>query len=515
MVNFQLLRVMGYKSATIALCGLITCFSCLGQNSYLGNTISFGDVLRVGLENNYNIRLSKSSAEQIRGSLQNAHGHLNPYLDLTNIDNNGTDPTITYGTYRQANASFVVPTSYGVYFSAGFGAERLAMLIPKQIVNISGYWGGITLPILRGLGKYNTTNASIFALKDYYQSKKYSLSDDVVKYVRDVAAAYVQYQTALSIYNVRQKDVEESGRYERFIQELIQHNQIAAVELDRAQSFIYGYKEKLIDAKNNLYNAYYLLNKIEGNEKRDLAGVNDNLPICTDSITDPNLISIKSMNNDILTQADSLIEKSTYMKSLEYNQMGAEMEMKGAKNALMNQLDLGVRYYHYGAELNQPESEFSNTFNSPYPGQSVYITLAYHLPIKNEINRGEYLNRTANYEYQKEMMEKTKYEANNGIISLISNLNNLIQLYKSNRELAGYQQKTYENEFKKYKLGAASQLDIISAYQDFAETRAQSYQLAYNIYSNVVQLKYLIGTLPTEKTELERSDLLDIISISR
>jgi outer membrane protein TolC len=90
----------------------------------------------------------------------------------------------------------------------------------------------------------------------------------------------------------------------------------------------------------------------------------------------------------------------------------------------------------------------------------------------------------------------------------------LLKLYKANQELSVYQKKTYENEFKKYKLGSSSQLDIISAYQDFAESRVSAYQLEMNIYSSIIQLKYLIGKLPAEKTELERSNFTDILDIS-
>src|ERR1019366_2040213 len=102
-------------------------------------------------------------------------------------------------------------------------------------------------------------------------------------------------------------------------------------------------------------------------------------------------------------------------------------------------------------------------------------------------------------ETQRNYLEKNKYQASNGVVNLISDLNHLLQLYYSTNELEKIQNKTYINEQKKYKLGAASQLDIISAYRDFSETRVQGYQIEYSIYSNLLQLKYLTGQLPYEE----------------
>ena len=124
---------MSYKSFIISFFSLATGVACFGQTNYLSDTVSFNDVIRVGLLNNYNIKLSNATLEQFRGSYMNAHGRLNPYLDVTADDNSGNDPTLTYGNYKDVNASFVVPTSFGAYFSAGGGLEReVYLLAPVQ-----------------------------------------------------------------------------------------------------------------------------------------------------------------------------------------------------------------------------------------------------------------------------------------------------------------------------------------------------------------------------------------------
>lgn len=499
--------------ATVAAC--IWCsllaFSSEGQEM---SVCSFSDVLRAGLEKNFSIRLSELQVESMRGRVVNTYGTINPYLDLSLNSNAGKDPTLTYGDYKKFNASFVLPTRHGINYTTGFAMSRIAQLetpSPDLMINTSGAWVGANVSLLRGLGYYNQANAGILAVNRYYAAQKAALSDQVLRYVRDVSIAYLQLQKNVRIYEARSEDQKEAEAYLKYIQEMIAYNEIPAAEINRAQAFLIGYNEKKIDAENEVVNSLNNLYQQLGIANR---AAFDQVPACSGLFPEPTLLPARQDAEKILANVDNIIQHTIYYKSLSESSAGAAIEMKSAENMKRHQLDLDMRYYYFGSTFNQGEDKFFETLSSTLPGGSFNVTLSYRLPFQNQYYRGQYISKLADYESRLTQAEKTKFEAATAIKNLLNNIRNLENLYKYARQYAEVQNKTYRDEMKKFRLGSANQLDIISAYETFADARINSYELAYNIYNATFQLKYLIGDLPKDQAELEGIDIMKMSVIT-
>lgn len=471
---------------------------------------SYNEALKIGMEKNFNIKLSRLDLEAIRGQAMAAGGQLNPYLDMKINTNSGKDPTFTYGPSKTFNTSLVLPTRYGIYYSTGLTFSRVTDLepaAPSLLTSTSGLWVGANISLLRGSGRYNNLNIGILATDRYYSAKKAAFSDEVMRYIRDVTTTYVLFQKDIRVYKARLDDLNEATKYQKFIEELISHGELPSVEIKRAMAFAIGYQQKKTDAENQVINSLNKLYQLlgEGNQP-----VYKGVPECTENLPDPQQFPSSQIVSNILTNTDALIKRTPYYKSLEDASAGAQIEMKGAENLKRHQLDLDLRYYYYGTTVNQPARQFFHTFSSSTPGPSFNVTLSYRFPFQNQVSKGQYITKLADYQSRSTEAEKTKFEATTSVRNLIDNFRNLTNLFKYARQYADVQNRTYQDELKKFRLGTSNQLDIISAYETFAEARVNSYEFAYNIYYTTFQLKYLIGDLPKEQEELENTNLSKI-----
>jgi outer membrane protein TolC len=199
---------------------------------------------------------------------------------------------------------------------------------------------------------------------------------------------------------------------------------------------------------------------------------------------------------------DSMLVNTPYYKSQEMITSSSQIAANAAKHNKLNELTLDAKYFLFGSTAYQPVSDFNQTFSSSSPGPSFNLTLSYKLPFKNEERKGEYIARLSAFESNKTQLEKVNFESKYQVLKLLGDLNILIPLFKSQVELADIEEKTYQNEVQKFKMGASTQINIINTYMDYNTAMLNVENGRQSIMIRIINLKYLLGDFPTSTEQL-------------
>ena len=445
------------------------------QQLFNYDSLSIFRVLQFGLETNFDIRLKKQVLGESQGQLTSSKGAFNPQLTLNTYGYLGTDPAVTFMNSYYLTGQLLVPTRLGIKFYTGFKLSTETEIISgvpdycpstNMPVNASGMWAGITMPLLRDLGKHNINNVAFLSTLMMNKAQNISFSDEICRFIKNTLTYYYnayQRTRVLRILKVANKDAKD---YVSDVKAMIADEQIAQAEIYRAQAYEYNINQQYSEARNQVTNSLY----------------------------------------DLI---DSMVVNTSYYKSHELATSAKMIEMEGAKYNKLNDLNLDLRYLYFGTTSYQPFSDFNQTFSSGSPGSSVNLTLSYKIPFKNEERKGEYLTRLSSYEFNKIQLEKLKFDSRMQVFQLLSDLGHLIPIYKNQVELSILEKKTYDNEIHKLKMGSSTQINVINTYMDYNTALLNVETGRQAIITKVIMLKYLIGNFPASSDQLLRYNLWD------
>ncbi len=485
------------------------------QQLFNYDSLSIFRVLQFGLETNFDIRLKKQVLGESQGQLTSSKGAFNPQLTLNTYGYLGTDPAVTFMNSYYLTGQLLVPTRLGIKFYTGFKLSTETEIISgvpdyfpstNMPVNASGMWAGVTMPLLRDLGKHNTSNVAFLSTLMMNKSQNVSFSDEICRFIKNTLTYYYNvYQRArvLKILKEANKDAKE---YVSDIKAMITDEQIAQAEIYRAQAYEYNINQQYSEARNQVTNSLYDLITSIG-MKGTLS--TSHLPLFLDSLPDPGSFPVERYGKYIIKNVDSMVVNTSYYKSQELATTATMIEMQGAKYNKMNDLNLDLRYLYFGTTAYQPFSDFNQTFSSGSPGSSVNLTLSYKIPFKNEERKGEYLSRLSSYEFNKVQLEKLKFDSRMQIFQLLSDLGHLIPIFKNQVELSILEKKTYDNEIHKLKMGSSTQINVINTYMDYNTSLLNLETGRQAIITKIIMLKYLIGDFPANSDQLLRYNLWD------
>lgn len=485
------------------------------QQKFNFDSLSVNRVVQVGLESNFDIRIRKQIVGESLGQLTQAKGAFNPQLSLSTYGFYGTDPTVTFKDSYYLSGQFLLPTRMGIKVYSGFKLSTETEIISgipdvfpstDMPVNASGVWAGLSMPLLRDLGKYNSRNIVFQSSWLLNNAQNVSFSDEICQFIKNTLIHYYDVyllERKLQILSEADADAKE---YLADIQDMITNEQLAKAEFYRAKSYEFNISQQFAVAKNQVENSLYNLYTLLGMEGR--LSVTDP-PVFLDSLPDPATFSMDGYMAYILENIDSLVNNTYYYKSQELEASAAQLEMDGAKHNNLNELDLDLRYMYFGSTAYQPFSDFSQTFSSGSPGSSVNIMLSYKLPFKNEERKGEYVAKLSSYEFEKAQLEKLKFDAKMQIYQILNDLDYLLPLFRNQVELAGFEQLTYDNESQKLKMGASTQINVINTYMDYNTALLNVESCRQTILTRIITLKYLTGDFPTGTDQLLQYNLWD------
>lgn len=478
------------------------------QQFFNYDTLSTYKILQKGLEENFSIRLKKHVVEQSRGQMVISGGFLNPQLTLGTNQYFGTDPAVTYKDSYSLNGQLLIPTRVGIKFFTGFKLSTETDIIsgvPEYFpttympINESGMWAGVSMPLLRDFGRNNSSNANLLSSVMINKAQNIAFTDEICQFIKNSLISYYNVYQRVKIFRILSDADEDSRQYLSDIQSMIDNEQMPKVEIYRATAYQLSISQQFLLSRNDIVNSLFDLITAIGTKGIQTPG---KLPVFLDSVPDPASFGWEKYAAYVYKNMDSMLVNTPYYKSQEMLTSSAQIAANAAKHNKLNELTLDAKYFLFGSTAYQSVSDFGQTFSSNSPGPSFNLTLAYKLPFKNEERKGEYIAKLSAYESNKTQLEKVKFESNFQVLQLLSDLNVLIPLFKSQSELADLEEKTYQNEVQKFKLGASTQINIINTYMDYNTALLNVEASRQSIMSGIILLKYLIGDFPTTTEQL-------------
>jgi outer membrane protein TolC len=482
--------------------------SVKSQQFFNYDTLSTFKILQKGLEENYSIRLKNHAVEQSRGQMVSARGFLNPQLTLGTDQYYGTNPAVTYQDSYSLNGQLLIPTRIGMKFFTGFKLSTETDIIsgvpdvfPSTYmpINESGMWAGVSMPLLRDFGRNNSSNANLLSSVLINKAQNIAFTDEICQFIKNSLASYYNTFQRVRIFNILSEADADARQYLSDIQLMIDNEQIPKVEIYRATAYQINISQQFLLSRNEIGNSLFDLITIVGTK-----GMNtpEKPPVFLDSVPDPASFPWEKYSAYVYQNMDSMLVNTPYYKSQEMITSSSQIAANAAKHNKLNELTLDAKYFLFGSTAYQPVSDFNQTFSSSSPGPSFNLTLSYKLPFKNEERKGEYIARLSAFESNKTQLEKVNFESKYQVLKLLGDLNILIPLFKSQVELADIEEKTYQNEVQKFKMGASTQINIINTYMDYNTAMLNVENGRQSIMIRIINLKYLLGDFPTSTEQL-------------
>lgn len=468
----------------------------------LDKKLSLKQVLKAGIENNFSLKLKKSEIRLFEGRAQTSKGRFNPFVNINLKSNNGNDPTITYSDMYNAETEFVLPTKFGVSFYTGFDITKETILEPAKMTNnIAGGFIGFNLPLLKFGGNYSS-GADYDGAMLRLTAESTAFSHQITEFIRDAATSYlVLYQDA-SIFRLLEKRLRFIKEYRDNIELLIKNEQIPRAEILRADAIYNKVLIGVTDSEKSLQESYYKLFKLLGYE-RTLEMMR--VPVFEDDEPNFNESYFNAFADELLKNSDSLIKNRLDYLSAEQRKSGIKRELEGAANQKHHDLDFGVAVNYFG--YSRGNSEMFSTMTGKFPGPSITLSLKYKFPFQNDSYEGAYIQKLAEFESERIGQEQLAFEVKNLMISSARNLIFYTRLSSAQITNVDLYRKTYLNEHEKFKMGLATQIDVLNSMEDYfdEEIKLENYKTMVGI--NLVVLKYLAGKLPSDSEKLERFNL--------
>ncbi|MCX6242825.1 MAG: TolC family protein [Bacteroidetes bacterium] len=485
------------------------------QQLFNYDSLSIFRVLQFGLETNFDIRLKKQIVGESQGQLTSTKGAFNPQLSLNTYGFYGTDPTVTFMNSYYLTGQLLVPTRLGIKLYTGFKLSTMTQIISgvpdfypstNMPINASGMWAGITMPLLRDLGRHNTNNTAFLSTLMMNKAQNISFTDEICQFIKNTLTYYYNVYHRARILTILKEANVDAKDYVSDVEAMIADEQIAQAEIYRARAYEYNINQQYSEARNQVTNSLYdLITTIGMKGKLSTS----HLPLFLDSLPDPASFPVEQYGKYILKNLDSMVVNTSYYKSQELATSATLINMEGAKYNKLNDLNLDLRYMYFGTTSYQPFSDFNQTFSSGSPGSSINLTLSYKIPFKNEERKGDYLTKLSSYEFNKIQLEKLKFDSRMQVYQLLSDLGHLIPIYKNQVELSILEKKTYDNEIQKLEMGSSTQIDVINTYMDYNNALLNVEAGRQAILTKIITLKYLIGDFPANSDQLLRYNLWD------
>ena len=470
--------------------------------------VSFQQLLSDGVENNYGIKLESLSLEKSKYTLMKAGGYLNPYFDSEIVYGSGVDPTIDHNGTRHAKTNFVLPTKWGIDFYSGARVERTYLISDKFMFNNAGAWVGVTLPLLRGLGKNSDVNTFIKTSELNKKALEEQLSNEVITYFSDVLIAFLSLKKNEVNAQIAYEAYKAAEKYKEGIYKLTKNDALPRVENNRADALLNQREQQYTNAVLEGLNAYFDAKLLTG-----VAGTAaiDTLPKVIDNVPNPDTELIKQYITDRREVLDTLIKNTPQYKNISFRIEESKQLLANAKNQKNNPLDLDVRVSKFGMYTNGSYN-LSEALNSNYPGYSVLVTLTHRFPITNRQQRGAYLEQLTEYETTKTYLDQYVFESKLNAKRLLNNLSQMVTLYQQSLKVADIMRQTLHDEQEKFKFDNATQIDVTLSFNNYYDALVSLNTLKYDLYTTFVQVKLLLGELPENKEAINAFSFMEFFT---
>lgn len=420
----------------------------LSFNEYLGYVKKYHPVTKQ----------AELTIDEAQANLMRARGGFDPKIEA---DYNGKRFKDTE-YYDLLNATFKIPTWYGIEFKANFEQNEGVFLNPENSVPDNGlYSAGISVPVARGL-LINDRMATLRKAKFFREQ---------VKAEKDILVNEILYQASLAYFNWL-KAYNEIKIYEEFLENAsirfagtkkrASLGDIAAIDTLEASITVQNRKLKLEQARIKFVKSSLVLS--------NFLWLNDDTPVEIQSNVIPDVNTEKFIDKSLTIQGkevnDFIVKDHPKLKALNLKIKSLHIDKKLKANRLLPKIDL---QYNFLTET----PEIANSFNTAaYKGSVRFQIPLFLRKERGDLKMAKIKTQDAQYE-----LENNRYQILNKIRAIYRELESFKeQNLLINTILDDYSTLLFAEE-RKFSFGESSLFLVNSRERSLINTKLKQIEL--------------------------------------
>ena len=495
--------------ATILFLALAVSFVCTAraQTSLSATNVrslSLEDSIRMALEKNLDLQISRVNMRFARATLLGAHAYYEPVFDTraqysAATDTGRIDPVTGLPTALSGDSSthllssgIVGGTPWGMRYDIGadlnyftrenfaVGSNGIVRSRPGQYTFDTGI--NITQPLLRDLWT-DAGRTAIKAARIGITISEMGLRGQVHTVVRDVMLAYYELVFAREDVLAKEKALERATRLAAENRRKVEVGTMAPLDEKQAESEAATARADLILALQELGTAENELVRLITDDYEAWQGVRI---VPTDS-----LLAIPQAYN----LPASWVSALTYRP--DFNAMKADLEQQGlevrlAYNQLFPRLDIIGSYGRRGVA-----SQFSPTLeqvrDDRFPRYSVGVVLS--VPLGNRSARARYSQANTSRESLELSLKRLHQDILVEVENAVGDAQGSFQRVTATREASEAAQAAYDAEVKKLENGKSTSFNVLTLQRDLTEARSREIRALADYNRALAELYFFEGSI--------------------
>ncbi len=451
---------------------LISHTPMMGQDS-LNTSLSFDEYLGYVKQHHPLVKQAQLKIDEGTASLLKARGGFDPKLeaDYDRKKFKGTE------YYDELNATFKIPTWFGVEFKANFEENTGVFLNPRQSVPDGGlYSAGVTISMARGL-LINDRMAALKKARFFVEQTKAERDLLVTEVLFEASIAYFEWLEASNEEQIFNQFLDNAQIRFNGVVRSIEAGDKAAIDSVEAKIAFENRKLSLENARLKRQKAAL--------KASNFLWIND-IPLEIEDAVRP-----QDPSNELLASAlylegqpmiDLLLESHPKLKAMSAKIKGLEVERSLKRNKLLPQLDLSYNFL-------SPDGDQINSFNTA--NYKAGVTFRFPLFLRKErgdVKLAQLKVNNQNLARSAETLSiRNKLEAIRVEMASLDTQNNIIG------GIVNEYQTLMRAEERKFELGESSLFLINSREQKLIESTLKSNSLRIKGYQSRAKMYQALG----------------------
>ncbi len=486
------------------------------------------EAVRLSLEHNPDIRVSRLQLDAARGSLQEASGQFDFTL-FANATRRRDYTVLTQALEAQFPPGFPAPNAqFGDTASAQLGAtqvfrngisvsptvtetrttDNISRLQGLDAATVPVYAINVTVPLLKNSGA-DVVAAGETVAKREVQATRGDLAQNVSQSTYNVVAAYWNYVAAARNLAIANQAESATVRRGRDVERLIAADRVPAAQRDLVSADIAAKRTSRIGAEQSLTEARGSLARAIGltaMQASAIAPPADDYP-ATDAAADDVVNHLAALRKEALDRRADLRASALRVEE-------ARVALVALRRNLAPQLDMTMSVGSSGLKEGNASSDFVSALDSKLRGPNALLSFTYQFPVQNNVAQGQLAQRIAAHEQALVREQDLRETILTSVDTIAQAVRRASLQLRDARDAVTLYARSVTNEETRRQLGQGTLIDVITVADRLlqAQLNLNSAQLGYALA--VAQLRLATGTLTRLADDAPSQMTIDLASLT-
>lgn len=462
--------------------------------------LTLAEAIRLALDHDPNIALSRSQVDSALGSALVASGQFDAILR----------ETLTAGEEAQAGSrdprtltssfSLTQPLRSGLTLTPSVILERTDDGPPgSEPVNAAVVTFVVRQPLLRGRGRAAVAAGETAALHEL-AAAEHDLRHDAAVRILTVASQYFTARAAALSLAILRDDEERSRQLFANTEKLIAADVTPAAELVQVEANLVSNESSRLGGERSLYEARQELGREIGLALEEILA----LPLPSDPIPALAPEAAPPATASPAPWAALARARRADLAAARERQAGREALLQAAENALRPQLDLVLSPSYSGEDEGDNPHHFFTPLVRNVPGLSSTVSLALTWPIANRQAEGQKIQSEAALQQAALLLDLLSRQVDANVATALYGVNRLAEQLERSRLAVRLFERAVVNEERKLQAGSSTLLDLLSQRDRLTSARQNEVSAELALALALLRLRFETGTMIRPRgTELE------------